>query len=334
MEQNVHRLVTMCIEAEATLYRSVKKRKDALQRYMANAVAYAKSECRDLCKKMYNRLPRELRDMVYSHILKNNVIWVGQPQLKTSTEARFAAQRAHRFMGLNDPSVEPEPTKLYIDPTRHVHRHIFDMEFVTYPILLELDESWYGETTFYLDDPSHIPNFLARSPLSSELDVSDLVRKIRIILPENVVRKNGYEIKRHRRNHRNYVRIITTSDRCDNYPPLLASFLASNLKPSTAITFHIVPTIDVDRHSQVTLRRIEVWDKHERSVRVLLDGMAYIWPLIEELEKRGRKITVCLDSAAQLFMSKNDTVWNPEGCLARAIEWGVELRNKATQTIS
>jgi hypothetical protein len=55
---------------------------------------------------------------------------------------------------------------------------------------------------------------------------------------------------------------------------------------------------------------------------------------MEELEERGRKISICLDSAAQLSMTKNDTVWNPEGCLARAIEWGVELRNKAMQTIS
>lgn len=210
-------------------------------------------------------------------------------------------------MTLNDPNVEPELTKLYINPASQAHCHIFDVEFITYLILLELDESWYSEATFYFDDPNHIPNFFARSPLRSDLDVSKLVRKIRIMLPENVIRNNGYEIKRYRCNHRNYLRILTTSDRCHNYPPLLALFLVSHLESSTAITFHIVLTIDLDRDTQINLRRIEVWDKHERSARVLLDGITYIWPLIEELEERGRKITICSDSAAQSFMTKNDT---------------------------
>lgn len=79
MEQNTCRLVNICIETEATLCRSVKKRKDTFQQYIANAATYAKSECRILCEKMYDRLPRELRDMVYSHVLKNKLVWVGQP---------------------------------------------------------------------------------------------------------------------------------------------------------------------------------------------------------------------------------------------------------------
>ncbi|KAH3942829.1 hypothetical protein HBH70_127910 [Parastagonospora nodorum] len=334
LEQKTSQLVTTCITAEATFYRSIKRRKEAFKQYMANAAAYAKSQCISLCEMMYEKLPRELRDMVYSHILKNEVVWVGQPPLRPSRDARFTAQRAHRFITLNNPSVKPEPTNIYVGQGSRTHRHMFDVNFVTDPILCEFDRSWYSEATFVFDDPSHIPNFFATSELRSGLDVSTLVRKIIVRLPENVIRKEGYEIKRYRHNHRDYLRIITASDRCHDYPLLLASFLTTHLKPPVAITFHILPTIDIDRNLQISLRSLEVWDKHERSARVLLDGITYVWPLIEELEARGRKISICLDSAAELSMTKNHTLWSPEGCLARAIEWGLEKRNKATQTIS
>jgi hypothetical protein len=258
---------------------------------------------------------------------------LGNPPLRPSRDPRFTAQRAHRFITLNNPNVKPEPTNFYVGRGSRTHRHMFDVNFVTDPILREFDRSWYSEATFVFDDPSHIPNFFAISESRSELDVSKIIRQIIIRLPENVIRKEGYEIKRYRRNHRDYLRIITTSDRCHDHPLLLASFLTTHLKPSMAITFHILPTIDLDRNFQISLRSLEVWDKHERSARVLLDGITYVWPLIEELEARGRKISICLDSAAELFMTKNDTVWSPAGCLARAIEWGLEKRNKATQAI-
>lgn len=102
----------------------------------SNLAAYAQSECFHLTTSLIATLPREIRDMVYTHLFTN-----AQEQIDSSYFASIL-----------------DPVKGYytFDPSRwkatHYPQHFWDVTYVGDIFLHELAETYYRTTTFIFTD--------------------------------------------------------------------------------------------------------------------------------------------------------------------------------------
>ncbi|KAJ4352749.1 hypothetical protein N0V95_003967 [Ascochyta clinopodiicola] len=98
---------------------------------------YAETVCRALCEGVYHRFPREVRDMIYSHI---------HPQYTLDIDADyFTSTKA---------TIPTDDWNVLI-----VHHHIWDPAFVTGKVHAELMEQYFRSTTFEFQSFEHIVKF-------------------------------------------------------------------------------------------------------------------------------------------------------------------------------
>lgn len=119
---------------------------------MKHFESYAKASCLHLCSRVYERLPRELRDMVYQNLLL--------------TTARNVPA---------SPACEP----IYSSPREHFWR----VEYVGKVTIAELLEIWYRSTRLHLGlDIGFLERFLSERVDYLDVPRNQLVSKISVTL--------------------------------------------------------------------------------------------------------------------------------------------------------
>lgn len=88
---------------------------------------HAQKSCRVLCAAMYNELPREIRDIIYTYVHVQNTIYVGPEYLHANKRPATA-----------DPDA-----------------HYWNADYLGSEIQREIVENWYRTTLFYFYDKSH-----------------------------------------------------------------------------------------------------------------------------------------------------------------------------------
>jgi hypothetical protein len=116
---------------------------------------YGVARYRSLCEDIQAILPRELRDMVYSYLVRDK-----QPFLEESDFLPFHHRRS-TALGL----------------PRSENRHLLDPCFSDSTTRREVFELWYKKTTFTFAYYNLVPAFLAKDFWNLDLPVRDLVRR-------------------------------------------------------------------------------------------------------------------------------------------------------------
>jgi hypothetical protein len=140
--------------------------------YLANRLS---TSCCGLCEKMQERLPRELRDLVYEYILEDRVLKV-DPKVMTElkqyeNEIELRHKRRFYFPGHQSP-------KIY---------HVADTRFTGTATAQELSYSYYRNMTFCFDGDStqvgqRLANFLYNTinPWLSFSNMSHVIQKVEL----------------------------------------------------------------------------------------------------------------------------------------------------------
>jgi hypothetical protein len=102
--------------------------------------AYARASCRQLCDEIHNTFPREVRDMIYSHLHCH-----GHKPVRVSTWWRDS-------LALCEWDLDPEP-EWGATPELHIQRkHWWDCEFVGHLLQRESSEHFYRSHLFFFED--------------------------------------------------------------------------------------------------------------------------------------------------------------------------------------
>ncbi|KAF2680758.1 hypothetical protein K458DRAFT_406921 [Lentithecium fluviatile CBS 122367] len=107
------------------------------QRELENAQMdkFAGLSCRALCQAMLNRLPRELRDLIYRYLVLENKGPRAHVVMEPFWKQPLSCTRS------DDPN---------FTPSRLEHNHFFNLEFVGPTFLHELGQVWYSTCNFLL----------------------------------------------------------------------------------------------------------------------------------------------------------------------------------------
>jgi hypothetical protein len=100
----------------------------------------AAPECRQLCEAMYDKLPRELRDMVYSYILDDEI---RNRRVSVATHPSSCSTRE-----LDDLSFYPKPHKC---KNGICAKHFMDLGYTGGQVGTEIVESFLSQAVFSLD---------------------------------------------------------------------------------------------------------------------------------------------------------------------------------------
>ena len=134
-----------------------------LQREVAHYIeACAASSCRQLCNAMQEKLPRELRDMVYEELLQESLLCVGTVDCDPTLRSEGATK----------------PSTMQRCP------HLSNPECVGKETLVEMAETWYRLCDFRLEFLSDAARLLGNDLWSLGLDSRHYIRQITLhILP-------------------------------------------------------------------------------------------------------------------------------------------------------
>ncbi|KAF1829859.1 hypothetical protein BDW02DRAFT_573596 [Decorospora gaudefroyi] len=122
--------------------------------------SYSKPQCQSICDDVCNRLPREVRDMIYSFTHEHETIYVGPEYLlRTSTQRPCEADR---------------------------DAHYWDAEYMGVQTQREMVESWYRTTLFYFYDKAHnasvVEQFLVLDRWGLHVKPRDFICRVRFEL--------------------------------------------------------------------------------------------------------------------------------------------------------
>ncbi|KAL5114524.1 hypothetical protein ACEQ8H_007614 [Pleosporales sp. CAS-2024a] len=324
LELKIRELVTSTIDAEAMSIRWRNVYRDKYKQCLVDSYAYASADCRSLCMMMHAKLPRELRDLVYGHMAKSQMVLV-EPSPSAADRAR--CNNNEQLMGMQ---ILPA---FQFSKTDSVYRHLFWSEFTTGPVMVEWVEAWFREATFLILNPNNIKHLVQPLAFIPELEVSKFVRHVTIEIPEMHIRPATWVVKRVRQNRRNFLRFETVAGRLLHLPDCLSRTVKAHLQLCAQLLISITPTVDLS-YDQKFRGRVNPWHKHASSFGCLRNGMQFLWPAIEELSARGYKISLALDDKAHCILTKDNTAWTPDACLAATVRWSRENWQKGTQTAS
>jgi len=132
---------------------------------------YAAAQCLSICTATYDKLPREVRDMVYIYIIGESTIEIDQELLEFAIFPEEHTERATtpRF---------PERLLKYIDSAGV---HLWDAKYSGMFFSSELIETWYRHTTFSFKHCQLVPEFLNNSRFGYGVAPREWVRNIKIL---------------------------------------------------------------------------------------------------------------------------------------------------------
>ena len=141
--------------------------------------AYAQQCCRDLCAAMQRTLPRELRDMVYDHILS--------PARDT-----FVYICDIYFDDVDEPSREI----IAGFAEQHGHAHMCSEDFVGLDTMSEFARRWYCHTKLWLDlTPTEVAKFFETDIWGLGLENDRLLRHVQVEVCEKEDEDNVTPLK-------------------------------------------------------------------------------------------------------------------------------------------
>ncbi|KAH7381431.1 hypothetical protein DE146DRAFT_760863 [Phaeosphaeria sp. MPI-PUGE-AT-0046c] len=130
--------------------------------------------CQAFCRQMYQKLPLEMREVVYGYLFPNSKIRVSSSYLKVPPR----------------PSEEPYfPREFFEMIEAESHAHVFKDAFAEANMRTEMLKTWYKKTTFQIDDAATQYNRFSRLIQFFDFDrcasynLHELVRAIEITLP-------------------------------------------------------------------------------------------------------------------------------------------------------
>jgi hypothetical protein len=162
--------------------------KEEVRRYPQSCLA---PPCRDLCQYMQEKLPRELRGLVYEHLLETQERRT--PVTKVAYIKEFNEFQVYVARGNRMPVAD-------WSPLGDVH-HIANLKYMCTNTLSELLEKYHKVATFVFQDTSssckpHLTTFLFRSTEvgSVSLVPSKVVRKLEIRMSNHHLTRRGENI--------------------------------------------------------------------------------------------------------------------------------------------
>jgi hypothetical protein len=322
LEQKLRESVTGGIENEAEIYALRDQLKFLIEFYLDQSEIHAAVECRYLCEQMRHKLPREIRDTIYGHIIGHQSVQV-LPRSATP-DLHVELPQHPDFIAIFE-SEEEHPV-YWLENGALSMCHAFESDFVGNETCRELVEILYERASFVFADPAVIPSFLVRDPWFFKVSPKKHVRKVTLRIPEALIRATTMQLLSQRENRRNWIHVyIGPSRNVLSVETMLAEL--GSFRTSTRIILHIVPGIDIDRNLQVRIRRaVEPWDKVQGSIETLLEGLAYLSLVLARVKLDDRQVDVCLDSQGECIITEENSVWSPLGWLEQTMTWGLEER--------
>jgi hypothetical protein len=110
---------------------------------------YAKASCRQLCERMVEVLPRELRDIVYSYLQEGQAIQVIIP-----ITSRLGDKKRDRKT--------PLFRAIRVGPNFDRDAHYFMSEYVGHQFQYEILEEWYRGSVFFLNNAKVVKRFCSQ----------------------------------------------------------------------------------------------------------------------------------------------------------------------------
>jgi hypothetical protein len=132
---------------------------------------YAATSCLSTCTMMYNKLPRELRDMVYTYIVGS--------ESTLSIENDFLGPLVYNWKHTQHDTSDHLPDVFRYGMNAEF-AHAFDRKFVGAHFKFELVEIWYRATTFVFRDCRFVPHFLENDRLGYCTEPRDRLNKVTI----------------------------------------------------------------------------------------------------------------------------------------------------------
>jgi hypothetical protein len=124
---------------------------------------YAKASCRQLCEKVANTLPRELRDDIYGHVHPSQVIEVTTSRPNQSdTELGTSLSFKEFHSDIQFPS----------------GTYYFQLEYVGHQFQREIIEEWYRNSDLILKDANLVGSFCFQSLWTTGVTPSQWIRHV------------------------------------------------------------------------------------------------------------------------------------------------------------
>ena len=118
----------------------------------SHLIAIGRPECRELCETMYDKLPRELRDMVYKYVVDNYV----DVTFKVSSSPW--ACNTSEYVPQSGPAFYPA---LHVCTHGICASHFLDSAYVCALVQREIAEAWLASRTFWFTcDWQNLPDLL------------------------------------------------------------------------------------------------------------------------------------------------------------------------------
>jgi len=129
---------------------------------------YAAARCLPICTTVCDKLPRELRDMIYQYIIGESIVKIDKEVLAS-------------FLFCFEVGVTPMFPAGFTNRTNIAYEHLWDQDYSGKLFYSELIEAWYRNTTFSLVECRLVPYFLNNSRFGYGVQPREWVRKIKII---------------------------------------------------------------------------------------------------------------------------------------------------------
>jgi hypothetical protein len=138
----------------------------------ARIEVYAAPLCLNICTTMYNKLPRKLRDMVYTYIVGNDSTLA----INDDFLGPLVYNWKHTQHDISDDL--PDAFRYGINAD---FVHALDRKFVGAHFKFELVQTWYRATTFVFPNCQFVPYFLENDRLGYGTEPRDRITKVTIM---------------------------------------------------------------------------------------------------------------------------------------------------------
>jgi hypothetical protein len=129
---------------------------------------YAAPGCLSMCDLIQQRLPRELRDMIYRFILE-------KPKIRVQSSDLIHARFNHHNRKPLDRYDQSHGYKSIFE-----YAYLFNAAFVDPITKVEFAEAWYGTATFAFKSPAYVDKFLTRDRWGSKLELTRAVNSVEV----------------------------------------------------------------------------------------------------------------------------------------------------------
>lgn len=312
-------MVTDSIKLEHILLTSRKNQMELKNLYKKKSRLYSDHTSRYLCQQIHDKLPREIRDMIYGYMAGIHTVLVA-----SSTPKPFGRRCLPQMFLTDTPSATP--TYWFESQSLGTMRY-FLPNVLGGIICQELVEVWYRNTTFIFEDSSLVIAFLCKNPWLFPIEPKAFVRHVRFLIPEGLLRPIAYKAQMRRENRRQYI-LVSAEVGIDTAKAAQPIAYIDFLHPQAKVQLHVVPGIDFNREDQLRLEPVQPWDKSQNSLSELLIGLTILEKFLAVVTLlESPRISLLLDRNGKCEIKQGQAVWSSLGWLARVMEWGLEEKD-------